>query len=81
MSRVIKVLLLPICFIALVSCSLFGEKTMPLSDSQVDDFIKSNGLNVLAVDELANRMTVVMYENEATMGFYTAFVRDGKIES
>ncbi|WP_059170426.1 hypothetical protein [Bacillus sp. FJAT-27445] len=81
MRKVINVLLLAICFIALVSCSLSNEKTMPLSNAQLDDFIKSNELNVLAVEEIANRITVIMFENETTLGFYTAYVRDGKIES
>ncbi|ALC88904.1 hypothetical protein AM500_03130 [Bacillus sp. FJAT-18017] len=81
MRKVINVLLLGFCFVSLISCSSIDGKTKPLSNSQLDEFIKSKQLNVQATEEIAKRFTVIMYENEATMGFYTAYVRDGKIES
>jgi hypothetical protein len=66
---------------ALISCSSSKSETTSLNDTQVEEFIKSHHLNVTAKQVIGNKFTVIMFENANNMGFYTAYIQDGEIES
>ncbi|MEW9674340.1 hypothetical protein [Ammoniphilus sp. 3BR4] len=81
-------------FIALLSAFLLvasgcsthkdNEKIVyhPLTKTQLDEFISDKNINATAKRDLGNVFTVIMFENGAEMGFYTAMSdQEGKIMS
>jgi len=70
-------MLILIGIIVLISgCSQRTMAPKPLSEAQLDGFVKDKGLTPVAVKNVGNSFTVIAYENQNRIGYYAISVNE-----